>query len=96
MPFEFDGSNLDGVTVISYEYLYDTEGNLLTSHEVIDSYDQSVTYHKPTAEEENTAEKAPKTGDFLGQYGWIIGIVSAIAAITMIVAIVMRRRQTAK
>ena len=96
VPFEFDGSNLDGVTVIAYEYLYDTEGNLLTSHEVIDSYDQSVTYHKPTAEEENTAEKAPKTGDFLGQYGWIIGIVAAIAAITMIVAIVMRRRQTAK
>jgi len=88
--FEFNGENLDGKTLIAYEKLYDSQGNLLCSHEVIDSYDQSVTFHYTP--EEAATRGMPTTGDMLLRHWWVFAIAIGVGIAGVVAALIMRRR----
>ncbi len=64
VTFTFNGSSMEGVTTVAYEYLFDVNGNMVASHEDLDDEAQTVDLvpKEAAAEQENeTPSDTPTT-----------------------------------
>ena len=92
MVFEFNGSNLNGVTVVVFENLYHKDV-IVASHHDINSKPQSVNYPPEVPTTDNPPEKprggTPNTGDSNGLATHIM--LSGVALVSVLTAASRRR-----
>ena len=71
LEFNINHTVMDGRTVVIFERLYDSAGNVVAVHEDINSAEQSVTYKAPSLLDK-LGGTFDKTGYWFAQYWWVL------------------------